>query len=115
MDISFVNADDKLVYFSAPAKRIFPRSKAAIGRNVRNCHPPKSVHIVEQILSSFKSGEKSEASFWLTINGEMIYIKYIALRNAQNEYMGTLEIVQEVNDIRSLSGERRLLSWEESQ
>jgi len=113
MDISFVNADDKLVYFSSPEKRIFPRSKAAIGRDVRNCHPPKSVHIVEKILAAFKSGEKNEASFWLNVAGEMIYIQYIALRSAADEYMGTVEIVQAVDDIRRLQGEQRLLSWEE--
>ncbi len=113
LDISFVNADDKLAYFSSPAKRIFPRSAAAIGRDVRNCHPPKSVHIVEKILEAFKSGQQSEASFWLTIEGQMIYIKYIALRNSSGQYLGTLEIVQEVNGIRALKGERRLLEWED--
>ncbi|MBN2878589.1 MAG: DUF438 domain-containing protein [Clostridia bacterium] len=113
MDISFVNADDKLTYFSSPEKRIFPRSKAAIGRDVRNCHPPKSVHIVEKILAAFKSGEKDDASFWLNVAGEMIYIKYIALRSASGEYMGTVEIVQAVDDIRALQGERRLLEWED--
>lgn len=111
-DITFVDANDELAYFSNPKKRFFPRSKAAIGRNVRNCHPPKSVHIVEKILASFKDGSKDEASFWITIEGMMLLIKYIAVRSETGEYKGTVEIVQEVDDIMALEGEKRLLDWE---
>lgn len=111
-DITFVDANDELAYFSNPKKRFFPRSKAAIGRNVRNCHPPKSVHIVEKILASFKDGSKDEASFWITIKGEMVLIKYIAVRSDLGEYKGTIEIVQEIDDIRALEGQQRLLDWE---
>lgn len=105
-DMTFVDANDEVAYFSNPKKRFFPRSKAAIGRNVRNCHPPKSVHIVEKILASFKDGTRDEASFWITINGEMVLIKYIAVRNDLGDYKGTVEIVQEIDDIRALEGEK---------
>jgi len=111
-DITYVDANDEVAYFSQPQKRFFPRSKAAIGRNVRNCHPPKSVHIVEKILASFKDGTRDEASFWINIKGMMVLIKYIALRNEDGEYKGTVEIVQEIDDIRALEGENRLLDWE---
>lgn len=111
-DITYVDENDEVAYFSKPDKRIFPRSKAAIGRNVRNCHPPKSVHIVEEILASFKNGEKDIATFWINIKGMMVLIKYICLRNDAGEYKGTLEIVQEISDIRALKGEKKLLDWE---
>jgi len=110
-DLTFVNEKDEVAFFTKPDKRFFPRSKAAIGRNVRNCHPPKSVHIVEKILESFKKGEKDEAKFWINIKDEMVLIKYICLRNSNREYKGTLEIVQEVSNIRALQGEQRLLDW----
>ena len=111
-DITFVDENDEVAYFSNPVKRIFPRSKAAIGRNVRNCHPPKSVHIVEKILTSFKNNEKDIATFWINVNGFMVLIKYICLRNSKGEYKGTIEVVQEINDIKSLEGEKRLLDWD---
>lgn len=111
-DITYVDEKDEVAYFSKPKDRIFPRSKAAIGRNVRNCHPPKSVHIVEKILQSFKNGQKDIAEFWITIKGTMLLIKYICLRDDAGQYKGTLEIVQEINDIKSLEGEKRLLDWD---
>ena len=110
-DITFVDENDEVAYFSKPDKRFFPRSKAAIGRNVRNCHPPKSVHIVEKILTSFKNGEKDIATFWINIKGMIVLIKYICLRNSNREYKGTLEIVQEIDDIKAIEGEKRLLDW----
>jgi len=112
LDITFVDENDEVTYFSKSDKRFFPRSKAAIGRNVRNCHPPKSVHIVEKILASFKNGEKDIATFWIKIKGITVLIKYICLRNSNGEYRGTLEIVQEIDDIKAIEGEKRLLDWE---
>lgn len=109
LDLTLVNEKDEVAFFTKPDKRIFPRSKAVIGRNVRNCHPPESVHVVEEILSSFKSGEKNEATFWIKMKGMMIYIQYIALRDDNGKYIGTLEITQEVSHFRALEGEKRLL------
>ncbi|MBK7174423.1 MAG: DUF438 domain-containing protein [Bacteroidales bacterium] len=113
VDITFVDEEDTVRYFSGGKHRIFPRSNAIIGRKVQNCHPPESVHIVNQIVEAFRNGSKSEANFWITMKGKFIYIRYIALRSSTGEYKGTIEVSQDVTDIRSLEGERRLLSWEE--
>ena len=111
VDISIVDPDDKVLYYSDSPDRIFPRSPGVIGRDVRNCHPQKSVAIVEKILNSFKSGEKKEARFWIKLNGKFIVIEYRALFDQHGEYLGTLEISQDVMDIRLLEGEKRLLDW----
>jgi hypothetical protein len=111
VDITYVDENDIVRYFSTPKKRIFPRTKAIIGREVSNCHPPESVHIVEKIVDSFKSGEKDEAKFWIQMRGEFILIQYFAVRNEQGEYKGVIEVSQEVSDIRALEGEKRLLDW----
>lgn len=113
VDLTLVDENDKVAYFSNPVHRIFPRSAAVIGREVRNCHPPESVHVVEEILESFKKGEQDEASFWLQMRGMFIHIRYVALRDAAGRYKGTLEISQEISGLRELEGERRLLSWEQ--
>ncbi len=113
VDITFVDEEDTVCYFSGGKHRIFPRSNAIIGRKVQNCHPPESVHIVNQIVEAFRNGSKSEANFWINMKGKFIYIRYIALRSSTGEYNGTIEVSQDVTDIRSLEGERRLLSWEE--
>lgn len=113
VDITFVDEEDTVRYFSGGKHRIFPRSNAIIGRKVQNCHPPESVHIVNQIVEAFKVGRKNEANFWINMKGKFIYIRYIALRSSNGEYKGTIEVSQDVTDIRSLEGERRLLSWEE--
>ncbi|MBK6346703.1 MAG: DUF438 domain-containing protein [Bacteroidales bacterium] len=113
VDITFVDEDDTVRYFSGGKHRIFPRSNAIIGRKVQNCHPPESVHIVNQIVEAFKDGSKNEANFWINMKGKFIYIRYIALRSSNGEYKGTIEVSQDVTDIRSLEGERRLLNWDE--
>jgi len=112
VDLTLVGADDRVLYFSQGKERIFPRSPGIIGREVRNCHPPKSVHIVEEILSRFRSGERDEAEFWLELGGSFIHIRYFALRDAKREYRGCLEVSQNVTSIRALEGERRLLNWD---
>ena len=112
LDMTLVDENDKVAYFSRPKERIFPRSAAIIGRDVRNCHPPESVHVVEEILASFKNGTKDDATFWIQMRGMFIYIQYFALRNEQGEYKGTLEVSQELTKLRALEGERRLLDWE---
>jgi len=109
VDLTFVDENDEVAFFSRPKERIFPRSAAVIGRDVRNCHPPESVHVVEKIIDSFKDGSKDEAKFWIQMKGMFILIQYFALRDDEGNYRGTLEVSQEVSDIRSLEGEKRLL------
>ncbi|MBN1539158.1 MAG: DUF438 domain-containing protein [Candidatus Thermoplasmatota archaeon] len=111
IDISFVDADNKVAYYSATDERIFPRSPAVIGREVKNCHPPKSVHVVERILSEFKAGNKDVAEFWIQLNGKFIHIRYFAVRSAEGKFLGTLEVSQDATQIRKLEGNRRLLDW----
>ncbi|MGE4567768.1 MAG: PAS domain-containing protein [Bacteroidales bacterium] len=111
VDITFVDEHNKVCYFSAPQKRIFPRTVAIIGRQVNNCHPPESVHVVEQIVESFRRGEKEHADFWIRMRGEVIYIRYFAVRDSQRLYKGVLEVSQEVSAIQALEGEKRLLDW----
>jgi hypothetical protein len=109
VDLTFVDATDQVAYYSEGLERIFPRSPAIIGREVRNCHPPKSVHIVNKILDEFKSGSKDTAEFWLELKGRFIYIRYFAVRNSEGTYQGTLEVSQDLTKIRKLTGEKRLL------
>jgi uncharacterized protein len=111
MDISFVNENDEVAYYSASPERIFPRSPGVIGRKVQNCHPPKSVGMVEKILSEFKAGSKSVADFWIQMQGKFILIKYFAVRDAEGKYRGCLEVSQDVTEIRKLEGQKRLLDW----
>lgn len=111
VDFSFVDADDKVLYYSDNPHRVFPRSPGVIGRDVRNCHPHKSVETVEKILDSFKKKEKTDASFWLELNGKFIYITYKPIYNKAGEYLGTLEMSMDATEIRSLEGRRTLLDW----
>ncbi len=112
VDLTFIDEDDRVAYYSEGKERIFPRSPAVIGREVRNCHPPKSVHVVNKILDEFKSGSKDTAEFWIEIGGRFIYIRYFAVRDAQGSYKGTLEVSQDLTEIRKMEGENRLLDWE---
>jgi DUF438 domain-containing protein len=111
VDITFVDANDKVKFFSQGPDRIFPRNRAILGRDVRMCHPPNSVHVVEQILNDFKSGVQNSAAFWITMKGRFIYIEYFALRDKENKYLGTIEFTQDLTHLRSLQGEQRLLSY----
>ncbi len=113
VDVSFVDSNDELRYYSDTADRIFARTPAVIGRKVQNCHPPKSVHVVNKILEEFKKGSKDSAEFWIEVKGRFIYIRYFAMRDADGNYRGTLEVSQDVTEIRKLEGERRLLDWED--
>jgi hypothetical protein len=112
VDITFVDENDKVAYFSSPKKRIFPRTKSIIGRDVHNCHPPESVHIVEQIVDSFRKGKKDVASFWINLKGEKLLIQYFAIRDEKGEYKGVAEVSQEISELQNLQGEKRLLDWE---
>jgi len=112
VDITYVDENDKVRFFSNPEERFFPRSKAIIGRDVQNCHPPESVHIVENILDSFKSGDKDKARFWIQMKGKFVLIEYFALRDNSGNYRGTIEVSQDITELRELEGEKRLLDWE---
>ena len=113
VDITFVDENNKVVYFSSPKKRIFPRTKSIIGRDVHNCHPPESVHVVEQIVETFRSGKKDVASFWINMKGQKLLIQYFAIRDEKGNYKGVAEVSQEISEIQNLQGEKRLLDWEE--
>jgi len=109
-DITFVNKDDVVKYFSEGKERAFPRTKAIIGRNVSNCHPPASVHVVEKIVEDFKAGRKDQEDFWIRMAGKYILIRYYAVRSHEGEYLGVLEVTQDINPIQEITGEKRLLS-----
>ncbi|MBN1418848.1 MAG: DUF438 domain-containing protein [Planctomycetes bacterium] len=112
-ELSFVGSDDTVRFYSEPpGDRLFPRTKAVIGRNVRNCHPPKSVHMVEKIIDAFRKGERDVAAFWIPFQGRFVHIRYFAVRDEGRNYLGVLEVAQDVTEIRALEGERRLLDWE---
>lgn len=112
VDITFVDENDEVRYFSNPKERFFTRSPAIIGRKVQNCHPPDSIDTVNRIVSSFKSGEKNEANFWIRMKGRVVMINYYALRDAQGRYKGTIEVSQDITEVQKLEGEKRLLDWE---
>lgn len=109
VDITFVDAQEKVKYFSQSKERIFTRTKAIIGRKVQQCHPQKSVHMVNQILEDFKKGNKDKAEFWINLNDRLIYIRYFAVRNENGNYLGCLEVTQDITDIKNIKGEKRLL------
>jgi DUF438 domain-containing protein len=113
LDITYVDENDVVRYLSNPKDRFFTRSKAIIGRTVQNCHPPESIHVVDKIVNSFKRGEKDEANFWIQMRGKFILIRYFALRDAEGNYKGILEVSQDITEIRKLDGEQRLLDWED--
>ncbi len=109
VDITMIDENDRVCFFSNPKERFFPRSKAIIGRTVQNCHPPESVHVVDDLVKAFKSEEKDSESFWIQMKGRFILIQYFALRDEKNVYKGCIEVSQDVTDIRKLDGEKRLM------
>jgi uncharacterized protein len=112
IDVSFVDENDRVQYYSQNKERIFPRSPGVIGREVQNCHPPKSLAIVNKIIESFRKKEKSSAEFWINLSGKFIYIRYLPVYDDEGAYKGVLEVSQDVTAIRGLQGEKRLLDWE---
>ncbi|WNS42094.1 DUF438 domain-containing protein [Paenibacillus sp. MMS20-IR301] len=110
VDLTFIDENDVVRYFSHGKERIFARTKAVIGRTVQNCHPPQSVHVVEKLLEDFKAGVKDAEDFWINIKDKFIYIRYFAVRDENGRYMGTLEFTQNIAPIRALEGQKRILS-----
>ncbi|MGM0375703.1 MAG: DUF438 domain-containing protein [Bacteroidota bacterium] len=112
VDVTFVDKDDKVKYFSQNPDRVFTRSRAIINRDVRYCHPPASVHIVDKIIDDFRAGRQNHAPFWIQMRGKFIYIQYFALRDDDGNYLGTLEVSQDLTELRKLEGEQRILNYE---
>lgn len=114
VDITFVDKDDTVRYFNETKERIFVRTPAVLGRKVQNCHPRKSVHIVERILREFREKRRDVAEFWIDYRGKFVYIRYFPVWGRNGEYLGVLEVTQDVTRIKSLKGEKRLLDEPES-
>ncbi len=112
VEITFIDENDTVRFFNKPEKIIFVRSKSVIGRKVQNCHPAKSLETVNRIVESFKTGKKSFAEFWINMQSRMIHIRFFAVRN-QGKYVGTVEVVQDITDMQKLTGEKRLLDWQQ--
>ena len=112
LDLTFVDENDKVIFYNRGEERVFPRSAGIIGREVKFCHPPKSVGTVLKIIESFKNGTQNEASFWINFKERLIYIRYFAVRDANKNYKGVIEISQDITDIKNIEGEKRLLDWE---
>ncbi len=112
VDITFVDADDRVAFFSEGPDRVFARSRAIVGRKVQHCHPPKSVDTVERIVGDFRAGRQDVAEFWIALHGKFIHIRYFALRSEDGQYLGTLEVTQDLTRLRALEGERRLLEYD---
>lgn len=115
VDLTFVDENDRVIFYNRGVERVFPRSSGIIGREVRFCHPPKSVGTVLRILEEFRKGAKNEAEFWIRFKGRVIHIRYFAVRDKDRNYRGVIEMSQDVTEIQKLEGERRLLSWDESE
>jgi DUF438 domain-containing protein len=112
VDITYVNEDDQVVFYNRGEDRVFPRSAGIIGREVKFCHPPKSVDQVIKILEEFKAGRQDLAEFWINFKGRFIHIQYFAVRDKDRTYRGVIEVSQDVTHVRELEGEKRLLDWE---
>ena len=111
IDVSFIDVDDQVRYFNKAEKRIFVRTKAVLGRKVQMCHPQKSLHVVDKIVEAFKTGKKDVAEFWITIENRFVHIRFFAVRSKGGKYLGAVEVVQDVTDIKKLEGQKRLLDW----
>ena len=112
VDITYVDENDKVIFYNRGEDRVFPRSKGIIGREVKFCHPPKSVHMVLRIVEEFKAGTKDVAEFWINFKGKMIHIRYFAIRDKDKKYRGVIEMSQDITDIQKLEGQQRLLDWD---
>ena len=112
VDITYVDENDKVIFYNRGDDRVFGRSKGIIGREVRFCHPPKSVDMVLRIVDEFRAGTKDVAEFWLNFKGRVIHIRYFAIRDNDKNYKGVVEMSQDITDIQKLEGQKRLLDWD---
>ena len=112
LDITYVDENDKVIFYNRGDDRVFPRSKGIIGREVKFCHPPKSVDMVIRIVDEFRAGTKDVAEFWFNFKGRVIYIRYFAIRDENKKYRGVIEMSQDITDIQKLEGQKRLLDWD---
>jgi PAS domain S-box-containing protein len=111
-DLTFVDENDRVAFYNRGEERVFPRSAGVIGREVRFCHPPKSVDTVLKILEEFKAGRRDVAEFWINFRGKTIHIRYFAVRDKDKKYRGVIEVSQDITQIKTLDGEKRLLDWD---
>jgi len=109
VDLTFVDKEDTVRYFSQTKERIFPRTKAVIGLKVQQCHPQKSLHVVNKILEDFKAGRRDVAEFWIHLDQRLIYIRYFPVRSEKGDYLGCLEVTQDITDVKTIEGEKKLL------
>ena len=112
LDLTYVDENDKVIFYNRGEERVFPRSAGIIGREVKFCHPPKSVGTVLKILEEFRKGTKNESTFWINFKDRLIYIRYFAVRDADKNYKGVIEMSQDITDLKKIEGEKRLLDWE---
>ena len=110
LDLTFVDADDRVAFFTEGRERVFARNRAIVGRRVQDCHPPASMHIVQRVVDDLRSGARDVAEFWIELHGRFVHIRYFAVRGQGGAYLGCLEMTQDVAPIRALAGERRLLA-----
>ena len=110
IEFSFIDHNDTVRIFNKNGDRIFPRPRTVIGRKVQDCHPPKSLHKVQQIIQEMKTGTRDTAEFWIDHRDRKIHIRYLAVRDKQDRYLGCLEASQDITDIQKITGERRLLT-----
>lgn len=111
VEISFVDENDLVRFWNKHETRIFKRPISVLGKSVRNCHPERSLHKVNQILADFKSGKRDSAEFWIDLRGRKVYIRYFAVRDEAGRYLGTLEATQDITEIKRIEGEKRLLEY----
>jgi DUF438 domain-containing protein len=109
-DITFVDKNGLVKYFSQSAERIFARTTTVLGRHVTNCHPPTSVHVVTQIVEDLESGKKDHEDFWIRMGDKYVFIRYFAVRDNDNNFLGVLEVTQNIAPIQEITGEKRLMS-----
>ncbi len=109
VDLTFVDDTDTVRYYSKGDERIFKRTPAVIGRKVKDCHPQKSLHKVEQVVSELKAGTRNVAEFWIDLMGRKVYIRYFAVRDKTGRYIGTLEVTQDITELQKITGQKRLL------
>jgi hypothetical protein len=111
VEVSFVDENDLVRFWNKHETRTFKRPVSVVGKSVQNCHPKHSVDKVNQILSDFKSGKRDSAEFWIDLRGRKVYIRYFAVRDKTGRYLGTLEVTQDITEIKKIEGEKRLLEY----